>query len=146
MCEVNGRKIFEVKFFVGKVDKEFSFVSRNVYGEDEEFEDCISDLYDVIDLDYEDVDGIKISKVREWSVDEEDSDYDLLNDDDKMKNCESEYVCVEFKNFVEDLDNDIYDIIEMCNRIICNKKYENCGGKYLVENFLNVNSRDEIEF
>lgn len=145
MREVNGRKISEVKFSVGKADKEFSSVSRNVHGEDEEPEDRTSDLYDVTDPDYEDADGTKSSKARERSVDEEDSDYDLLNDDDKMKNRESEYACAEFKNSVEDLDNDTYDTTETCNRIICNKKHENCGGKHLAENLSNVNSRDETD-
>lgn len=146
MHKVNGRKISDVKFSVGKVDKEFSSVSRNVHGEDEEPEDSASDLYDVTDPDYEDANGTKSNKAKERSsVDEEDSDYDLLNDDDKMKNRESEYACAEFKTSGEDLDNDTYDTTETCNRIICDKKHENCGEKHLAENLSNVNSIDETE-
>lgn len=145
MHKVNGRKISDVKFSVGKVDKEFSSVSKNIHGEDEEPEDSTSDLYDVTDPDYEDADGTKTNKAKERSVDEEDSDYDLLNDDDKMKNRESEYACAEFKNSGEDLDIDTYDTTETCNRIICNKKHEHRSEKHLDENLSNVKSSDETE-
>lgn len=145
MHEVNGRKVSDVKFSVGKVDKELSSVSRNVHSENDEHEDRSSDLYDLTDPDYEFADGTKSGKAKKcYDDDEEDSEYDMLNDEEKMKHRESEYACAEFKTSGEDLDNDTYDTTETCNRIKC-KKHENCGEKHSAENIPNVNSNDETE-
>ncbi|XP_022289340.2 uncharacterized protein LOC111101216 isoform X2 [Crassostrea virginica] len=126
--DVNGRKISVDHFSAGRIDKDPSSLGRSMHDEEKEKEDedRMSDLYDVTDPDYAVADGEALKNASKANADDviEDSEYDLLNDDDKSKKRDSDYACAEFRTSDMNLDCDTYDTTETWSRIKSEEKVD----------------------
>ena len=126
--DVNGRKISVDHFSAGRIDKDPSSLGRSMHDEEKEKEDedRMSDLYDVTDPDYAVADGEALKNANKANADDviEDSEYDLLNDDDKSKKRDSDYACAEFRISDMNLDCDTYDTTETWSRIKSEEKVD----------------------
>ena len=126
--DVNGRKISVDHFSAGRIDKDPSSLGRSMHDEEKEKEDedRMSDLYDVTDPDYAVADGEALKNASKANADDviEDSEYDLLNDDDKSKKRDSDYACAEFRTSDMNLDFDTYDTTETWSRIKSEEKVD----------------------
>ena len=124
--DVNGRKISVDHFSAGRIDKDPSSLGRSMHDEEKEDEDRMSDLYDVTDPDYAVADGEALKNASKANADDviEDSEYDILNDDDKSKKRDSDYACAEFRTSDMNLDCGTYDTTETWSRIKSEEKVD----------------------